>query len=396
MAMRSADDRRGSAHRLLLAFAASLAVWLAVCLVDSTWFYFTALSKGAAMPYGEVLRINTPYWLVAAVLTVPVIWLTRRFPFSHGRQARAAVVHALAVVPFAVFHVFASRGLRMLSDGFPIPLPKLMLFGRKTLSTTFDKEILLYVVIVGAVSAFDYYRQYRDKERAAAALELEQARLEACLSEARLDALKAQLQPHFLFNALHAISTLILRGDAEAANQMLQHLSDFLRMALDSGDAAVVPLSQELELLEAYLRIQRARFGDRLRVDMEIDAGARSAMVPSLILQPLVENAIRHGIGSDPGQGVIAVRARRAGDRLELQVEDDGEGLREDVRRTEGVGLANIRARLEHLYPGSHAFGLGRADSGGTLAKIVIPHRMGRDGAADPIELSVEEGPTAE
>jgi LytS/YehU family sensor histidine kinase len=251
---------------------------------------------------------------------------------------------------------------------------------RGELASTLDKEIVFYVMIAGAVSAYDYYRRFKEKERAAAVLELEQARLQASLSEARLGALKMQLQPHFLFNAMHAISTLILRGDTKAANQMLQHLSSFLRMTLDSGDAPVVPLPVELEFLDAYLRIQRVRFGDRLQVAVEVAEDARDAIVPNLILQPLVENSIRHGIGSDPGQGTITIRAQRTKGQVLLQVLDNGPGLREEGTVAEGVGLSNIRARLEQLYPGAHRFTLERGAVGGTVATIVIPYRAANAG----------------
>jgi two-component system, LytTR family, sensor kinase len=368
---------------MLLTLAISLAAWIAICLVDSTWYYFTGVfkspepGKSGVPPWPKIVEYNLPYWVATALLTVPVVWLTRRFSFGTGRNRRAIGVHALCIVPFGLLHIGMFRFYNfMMKGGWEAVEAKLYSTVRGELSTTLDKEIVFYVMIVGAVSAYDYYRRFKEKERAAAALELEQARLQASLSEAKLGALKMQLQPHFLFNVMHAISTLILRGDAQAANQMLLHLSSFLRMTLDSGETPVVPLPVELEFLDAYLRIQRVRFGDRLQVEVEIAEDVKDAIVPNLILQPLVENSIRHGIGSDPGQGVITIRAERANGQLMLQVHDNGPGLRSEGAVAEGVGLTNIRARLEQLYPGAHRFTLERGATGGTVATIVIPYQL--------------------
>ncbi len=374
-------DQSRAWRTVLLVLAVSLAAWLVIGIIDSTWYYFTALSKSPepakeSVPWSEIFKFNLPYWIAAAVLSVPVIWLTRRFGFGSGHNLRAIGIHALCILPFGYLHIglFRFYGL-MTAKGWEGVEAKLWMAVRGELASTLDKEIVFYALIVGAVSAYDYYRRFKEKERAAAALELEQARLQASLSEARLGALKMQLQPHFLFNAMHAISTLILRGDAKAANQMLLHLSSFLRMTLDSGDAPVVPLPVELEFLDAYLRIQRVRFGDRLQVTVEVAEDARDAVVPNLILQPLVENSIRHGIGADPGQGIITVRAQRADGEVRLQVADNGPGLQAEGAVAEGIGLSNIRARLEQLYPGAHRFTLERGAQGGTVATIVIPHR---------------------
>jgi len=211
------------------------------------------------------------------------------------------------------------------------------------------------------------------------ALELERANLRVSLSEARLEVLQGQLQPHFLFNALHALSTLVLRGETQSANEMLSHLSRFLRMTLDNAETPTVPLAVELEFLEAYLCIQRARFGDRLHVTLQIDDRARFIAVPNLIFQPLVENAIRHGIASDPGQGRISIRARVENSTLTLEVEDNGTGLPPGNAAPEGIGLGNIRRRLDQLYPGKHSFALGEGAAGGTLARVTIPAHAGTE-----------------
>ena len=351
----------------------ALLLWIAVGLVDCLWYYVMTATKGTPPPWVDILLLNIPYWILAGLLTPPVVWITRHAPFERGRRLRAIVVHVAAIVVFAILHVSVYQALAIRWKGPPPDVLKFLTLIPKLVSSVFDKELLLYLVIAGGVLVLDYYERYRERARAAAALEIERAQLRASLSEAKLEALQMQLQPHFLFNALHAISTLILKGDARAANQMLSHLSQFLRMTLDSSSAPVVPLATELEFLDAYLRIQKVRFGDRLQVDTEVEPRALAAGVPQLILQPLVENAVQHGIGADPGAGTIRVRAGVRDRVLTLVVEDDGAGLPEGAPPREGTGIANIRARLVQLYPDAHTLTLRPGATGGTRAEISLP-----------------------
>jgi two-component system, LytTR family, sensor kinase len=369
-------------RRWLQVFGIALASWLLIGLIDCTWFYIMSAGKGKTPYWREILLVNAPYWLIVALLTPPVVWIARRTGFERGRRLRTIGIHFACMIPFTVLHVVAYQAVMFARAAEPVPTIKFLNMIPRFVATTFDKEILLYLVIVGTVFVTDYYQRYRERERAAAALELERAQLRASLSEARLEALHMQLQPHFLFNALHAISTLILKGDTRAANRTLSHLSQFLRMTLDGSNTPVVPLAVELEFLEAYLRIQKERFGDRLSVVTEIDERALTAEVPNLILQPLVENSIRHGIDSEAGMGTITVRARVDGAALHLQVEDDGAGLPAGQAACEGIGLTNVRARLEQLYPGAHAFALEALPERGARATISIPFRGGRDRTA--------------
>jgi two-component system LytT family sensor kinase len=351
----------------------ALAIWLAVCVVDCLWYFGMLSAKGLPSNWIDILRANIPYWILAALLTPPVVWVTRRASFERGRRLRAIAAHLAGVVAFTILHVSLFEALLLAGKpSAPGPAQFLALIP-KFVAAIFDKELLVYGVIAGGVLALDYYGRYRERARAAAALEIERAQLRASLSEAKLQALQMQLQPHFLFNALHAVSTLILRGDSRAANRMLSRLSEFLRLTLDGSSAPVVPLATELEFLDAYLRIQEARFGDRLRVVTEIEPGALAAGVPQLILQPLVENAVRHGIGADPGAGTIRVRATVRDRVLRLEVEDDGAGLPEGGPAREGLGIANIRARLAQLYPEAHSFTLGPCAPRGARAEITLP-----------------------
>ena len=193
------------------------------------------------------------------------------------------------------------------------------------------------------------------------------------LAESRLEALTAQLQPHFLFNTLQGISTLITR-DPIAADRMLTNLSDLLREVLRRGEKREVELTEELRVLESYLDISRARFGDRLTVSVAVDEAAERALVPFFILQPLVENALHHGISSHAGAGSIEIAAQRVNGQLRLRVSDDGPGtVTPDAQR--GIGLANTRARLRELYGAAHSLDLGRPPEGGFRVDVTIPYR---------------------
>ncbi len=354
--------------------------WMIVSLVDLA--VAIALSGWAGRP----IRLSSTwmamfgFWGIHAALTPLLVWALARVPFERGRVGRA-VAWSLGVLPAYFCIHFLTR---YVWEG------AVLQYGTSTLINAWLRNpdflqvylmgtIFVFLVTAGTVNGMEFYLRYRERERAAAALQREKADLRASLTEARLEVLQAQLQPHFLFNALHAISTLILKGDTREANDMLSHLSQFLRMTLDNADSPTVPLAVELEFLDAYLSIQRARFGDQLQVTMDIDQRARPIAVPNLIFQPLVENSIRHGIASDCGCGLIIIRARIADGNLMLEVEDNGKGLPEDAAASNGIGLGNIRQRLEQLYPGSHSFVLGGGAAGGALARITIPARFGTD-----------------
>jgi sensor histidine kinase YesM len=233
----------------------------------------------------------------------------------------------------------------------------------------FPSTLFTYWAILGVIYAFNYYRKYREHE-------LKASHLETQLAQAQLQALKMQLHPHFLFNTLHAISSL-MRKDVEAADSMITRLSDLLRLTLETTGVQEVTLRQELEFLERYLEIEQTRFRDRLTVRMEIEPETLDARVPNLILQPLVENAIRHGIAPRSAPGWIEIRATHDDRMLHLQVRDNGPGLPPDLEAEmkEGVGLANTRARLEQLYGAAQRFDLNNAAEGGLIVSLTLPFR---------------------
>jgi signal transduction histidine kinase len=358
--------------------------WLLVGLVDTYWYTFTALTKGSRPDIHEVMGWNMPLWLAVGILTPAVVWLARRITFRRGRLRRPILLLSGSLLVFLVVHGVLGEWLAFLGQGEPLVWKSFYNGVRGMLSITIDRGILFFLMIVGGAQLFDYYQRYRERERAAAALELERAQLRASLTEARLEALKMQLQPHFLFNSLNALSTLILRGDAPGAQTMVQLLSRFLRMTLDSTDAQLIPLEAELEFLDAYLKIQRVRFGERLQVRTEVDPRVRSASVPSLILQPLVENSIRHGLGPVAGEALLVLRAEAHHDRLILTVEDNGVGLPGGEGRREGMGLSNVRQRLAQLFPERHRLELLDRPGGGTIARLEFPLRLRPEPARGP------------
>jgi LytS/YehU family sensor histidine kinase len=238
------------------------------------------------------------------------------------------------------------------------------------LVATFVFNLLVYWVVISVSHTMEYYLKFQEKEVRA-------AELEKSLTEAKLQALQMQLNPHFLFNTLHAISSLVHK-DAEAADRMISRLSELLRYTLESTTAHEVPLHQELHILDRYLEIEQTRFGSRLSVVKQIAPEAMTVLVPNLVLQPIVENAIKHGIEPHARPGVINVSAGREENRLVLEVRDNGKGLKEGPQR-ERVGISNTRARLQQLYPSSHQFELLNAPEGGLTVRLSIPWRTASD-----------------
>jgi signal transduction histidine kinase len=238
-------------------------------------------------------------------------------------------------------------------------------------------DLLAYVSLAGFAHAVHFYRRFRDRERRALALE-------SSLARARLSALQAQLQPHFLFNTLNAIAAL-LRRDARAAEATLTSLSELLRLALSQSNRQEIPLREEMQFLDRYLEIQQTRFGERLRVLTEIQPETLECLVPTLLLQPLAENAIRHGIEPSATAGTVKVSAHRQDGRLELSVEDDGVGLTSESSSDQGngIGLSNLRARLQELYGSDHSMVVASRSEGGVAVRIAIPCRTATSAEAN-------------
>lgn len=353
-----------------LRIAAVWGFWTLVGIASAVQGRVMAGWEGESISLGAALLRGLPPWWFWAVGTPAVAWMGRRFRLEGGRWPLAVVIHLAGAVVATALHAlwlgafFAALGLTAEMTESTGEYLRLLLVSRLYL------DILTYWAILGAVHAFDYYDRFQERE-------LRTSRLEAQLARARLDALRMQLNPHFLFNALNAVSAQVRAGRGAVATSMLSGLGDLLRYVLDSEEDALVPLRQEMSILERYVEIERIRFSDRLTVELELPDELGEARVPSLLLQPLVENAVRHGISPREGPGRIEVSVARHGDRLSLTVRDDGVGIDGADGPRSGVGLANTRARLEGLFGTDYRLEMGRGGDGGTEVRIELPFRTG-------------------
>jgi two-component system, LytTR family, sensor kinase len=293
-------------------------------------------------------------WELWTVLAPPVVRLTERVSFSRERWPLALAVH----VPASI----AVGAAKIVVESFLIS--QLLGSGRGPFSfLKIHLTLLTYWSIVAVTHAARHYRRARERELRAMQLETELAR-------AQVEALKMQLHPHFLFNTLNAVSGL-MRENVEAADVMLSRLAELFQRTFETADVQEVPLRRELEFIDAYLAIQRTRYGDRLQVSVSAEGDARNALVPSLIMQPLVENAIRYGIADRPGPGRLEIDARIVDTRLIVTVANDGPPLPPIIR--EGYGTRNLRSRLQALYGSRAGFILKPKPGGGALAELELP-----------------------
>lgn len=331
-------------------------------------FYFISTFTDKTAGFGLLLALNLTYWYSWAVLTPGILWLTRKFPFERTTWKAAIPVHMAGVLIATSLHVAMAVASRMVTYwAVGESLDSWLREAQQMFFLNFDWEMMTYWTIVGVGHALRYHYQVRARELSA-------AQMETRLVEAQLHTLQRQMQPHFLFNTLNTISALMHR-DVDAADAMIARLSDLLRMSLQRVGVQEVELKEELDFLSKYLEIEQTRFRDRLSVVFDIQADTLAALVPNLLLQPLVENAIKHGIGPRPTPGQIVVRARCVGAMLELDVQDNGVGL-SAARLTDfnrGVGLSNTRSRLGHLYGSLHRFEFRQPAEGGLLVLIAIP-----------------------
>lgn len=364
---RSPSPCPARASSLLARWTCVSGVWTAVALFSVGQIYLAQTGLGDPPPLGPLLLLELPIWAFWGLATVPVVMLARRLPLNRPGVATAFVVHLFAAIVVAV----AAVGFQMLWYQAFNPYP----FGGSSLSTWFWQYFrryfvvgfMVYWAVVGAYHAFTNYVLYRERE-------LEASRATAQLTEARLNALKMQLHPHFLFNTLNSISALLEHRPREA-RRVLAQLADLLRASLRSEARHVIPLDDELDFLARYVGIEQIRFGERLVVEMDIDPAARRAAVPSFLLQPLVENGIRHGIVHRDGAGWLRVSAERANGALVLHVMDNGPGAPGRPFR-EGIGLANTRRRLGELYGSDHDLSFTERSEGGLDVRVQIPFRL--------------------
>jgi len=377
-------------------WALILGLWGLLVLAFAGQLVFTS-----PLPWQQALALALRDWLPWVPLAPAVAWLAFRFPIERRKLALSIPVHVLACMAAVLFCQFVARrdhpppgplpgGPRFRfrgavpEDGPPLqPLPprpadlprdrlpppppevrRMAFLNALVMQGKFN--IPIYWVVVSIVHAFTYYRRSQERERKA-------LELEASLAQARLQALRMQLHPPFLFNTLHAISTLVHK-DPQAADEMIGNLSELLRVTLDTSDQQQIPLRKELDFLDRYLQIQQTRFGDRLLVEKQIDANALDAQVRTLILQPLVENAIRHGIEPHPAPGRVAIQIERRNDLLHLVVRNTCAGPKASPQSQEGIGIANTKARLHELYGDRARLTLTTSSEAGFRVDIEIPY----------------------
>jgi LytS/YehU family sensor histidine kinase len=288
-------------------------------------------------------------------------------------------LHLLLSAAFSAFELSLESALYTRLHLFPLVMKDFRGTLALLLVRGFHGGVLNYWIVLGVQWGVLYYRRYQERSREALKFELRASELQSQLMSARLHALKMQLQPHFLFNTLNAITVLVRQQKGKDAEQMLGHLSDLLRGVLEDVDAQEVSLRRELEYLQLYLAIEQVRFPDRLRVEVSVDPETQESSVPQLILQPIVENAIRHGIGRSSSAGRILISASKVDGTVELRVQDDGPGLRpSDSSEEEGIGLANTRARLQQLYGQNARLEIENCDRGGVIVTMNIPFHESR------------------
>ena len=342
-------------------------IWTAVGLVFS--FISFLLLANERTKLSDSLRYNLVHFYLWGLLSILLFQFSRRFRVEFNPlRIRNLVLHFPILLVFAAIHqatqiaIFWYFTLR-----FRAPYPSLSQCYRSYFGLGFYLDVIIATLIVVAVHAFFYYRDFQ-------ASELEQSSLKTRLAEAQLRALKMQLHPHFLFNTLHSISSLVLE-DTTKANKMIARLGDFLRLTLDSSDQQMVTLKEEMEFLRCYLEIEQVRFGDRLTVGYEIEPTALSGHLPHLILQPVVENAVQHAIAPRLTPGRINIEAKRLNGFLRVAVTDTGPGSQTASKPADGHGrgLSNVRARLREAYGTGFRFEAENIPEGGLKVVLELP-----------------------
>ena len=339
-----------------------LLCWTALALVFASQSYIYGLITGEDKDWSRVFSWTLADWYLWAALSPAIFWLANRFRFERETWKTALAVHFAAAALFSLAHVLFQSVVQCVTLWSRVGGDSMTGVYTFLLTKKFHLNLLTYAAIVGVSHAAFYYRRYHERT--------------AQLARARLHSLQMQLQPHFLFNTLNTISELV-HHDPRAADRTIARLGDLLRLSLETENQPEVSLQQELEFLQKYLEIEKTRFHDRLSVDFEIAPETLDARVPSMILQPLVENALRHGIAARPGAGRIVIRAARFDEMLEIKISDDGAGVEnfKAARVREGIGLSNTRARLRQLYGENQKLILENSSGGGLEVTLQIPFR---------------------
>ncbi len=352
-------------------FGIILGIWTATGLWYGCEIYFFNAHVMRAIPLRDALFRALPDMWIFAALTPAVLGFCARFRFRGQKWPLLVGIHLVGALTLLVLWSALKVAIYPVDDlltGTVLPRTG-HLFRTFLIHDAYD-ALWFYGMIVAVSELLRYQRKYRERETRA-------AKLESQLCHAQLTALKMQLDPHFLFNTLHAISSL-MHEDPAAAEKTVNRLNDLLRMSLENGTGQEVTLRREMEFMEGYLDIQKTRLRDRLNVRLHLEPRTLEALVPNMILQPLVENAVKYGIASRLTPGNLEIRAEDHGEVLRLEITDDGPGLspRRAGQPTKRVGIANTRARLQQLYGETHHFSMSRPPGGGTQVRLEIPFRL--------------------
>ena len=336
-----------------------LAWWTFLAILFAPQTYLANLSSPTPLNLWQVLSANFILFYVWALLTPFVLWLSGRFPLERPRLSRNFIVQLISNLLFAVTHILLvlifNNLLLPWGNSYKLPIPVSVYFA--SMGAT---SMMICSGIIVAGQAINYFRKYRERNFQ--------------LAQAELQMLKMQLHPHFLFNTINAISELVYE-EPEIADQTLSQLSDLLRLSLQGGKAQEVSLREELNFLEKYIEIQQMLLQSRLKVNYDIAPETLDAKVPNMILQPLAENAIRHGIAPSVAGGTLEIKAARENKMLRLSVKDDGLGFaaHTEIVKSDGIGLANTRARLRQLYPNAYQFEIKNPEGGGVEISLAVP-----------------------
>ncbi len=372
---------------LLRSAALIIALWSVPAILGTVETYLFQSMEGRSPVLWREFMAQGSGWVTWAALTPLIFALTRRVPLRFPPRGRELLVHVACLLAAAVAHAFVYTSVGLAMSTAPRESAFVALLGRALLGW-FPISLMVYAAIVSGGHWLTLVRRERERERRTAALE-------AQLARAQLQALRMQLHPHFLFNTLNTIATLVREQERDAAVRLLAQLGDVLRQVLRSAGEHEVRLGDELAFTRQYLDIEQLRFADRLRVVWDTEPRTLDASVPNLLLQPLVENALRHGIAKRPEAGLLEIGSRREGDRIVIWVRDDGPGLGETASTDGGgVGLTNVRARLAALYGEGAELrveSLPADAGGGARATIVLPWHAGVAGPRDAFVRAGEE-----
>jgi two-component system, LytTR family, sensor kinase len=367
---------RWLSRQQLLKWSLIFAGWTLFAFFYASQALFISSYREKPLVWWRVLAWDLVFCYLWFLLMPIVLRLSQRFSFERGQIIKSLLSHLVAFFVISLFHLLIYTLLDSILPRFAEPdlVPRTFFFEKYKFFVIGYLHLCLisYCGILMINYLVRYYRAYQERA-------LRASQLEASLAVAKLEALKSQLHPHFLFNTLNAIVVLVRKNRNKEAEEMLTGLSELLRHSLENIGVQEVSLRHEIEFLQIYLEIEQVRFNDRLKVQFKIEPETLNASVPKLILQPLVENAIRHGIGKQQSAGLVAITAQRQNGSLAIQIRDDGPGLPKDrVVSGEsglGIGIANTRARLRHLYGDAQTFDIRNAENGGAIAVLKIPFR---------------------